>query len=480
MPTFRQPHRPFARILARAIPGIIMLAAPLFAQSPESTDPLLQPLPEYVRPAPGQPLPATEQQFDEMLAFAATDSPVMREQADSVAQSDASRFRSWMRHMPLISASYSAGLYYQTSVSGSSSSTFTPGGSVTLQASEPLFHWGAFDAQTDLGILKEQIAQNDAILAYAQLCVDLRRRYLGLVVQKAQAGLLEARVASAKNRLDKQHLLLAQGRATPAQVNQSELDWNAAQIRRDEAQARFKSQLAEFRRLSGSRSFEARDVPDYIFVPVLDQSDLAAQYAEYQKNGFNQSLTARKADLDEKALDRQITISNANHLPMFDLTASISQAPYINDSNKGLKFATIFFIGVTGSWNLFDRGETLAATQALYAQKRLAETKLADSRDETFNDAQDSLNRIDLGLRALGVLKSEYQQQQQDYGRVQILQRTGQMEQTGLDDARDALLDTREQILSRQADIAAAYYSFLADIFRDPALANAPPFTKPR
>jgi len=184
--------------------------------------------------------------------------------------------------------------------------------------------------------------------------------------------------------------------------------------------------------------------------------------------------------LNEKALDRQITISSASRKPMFDLSASVSQQPYINSANNGLKFGTIFFVGVTGTWTLFDRGDSFAATQALYSQKRATENKFADTRDQTRNDADHSLHLIDLGLRALTLLKSQYEQQQQDYSRVQILVATGQTEQTAVDDSRDALLNTREQILSRQAEVASAYYSFLSDIFQDPSLVNAPPYTKPR
>ncbi len=480
MPCLPSSRAACAKILAATAWAWVLLSPAAMGQTTAEPDPLQQPLPEFLRAAPGQPLPASEEQFEQMLAFAATNAPVMRQQEDSVSQADASRFRSWMRHMPLLTASYSAGVYYSTSITGSSSNSLTPGGSLALQGSLPLYHWGAFDAQTDLGILREQIAQNDAILAYAQMCLDLRKRYLDLVVQKAQATTLALSVESAKARLDKTDILLKQGRATPAQATHLENDWSELQIKRDAAAATFKKNLADFRRLSGSLSFEARDVPDTIFLPVLDQSDLQAQYEQYQKEGFNQSLAARSAELNQKALDKQIVMNNANRRPLFDLTASVSQAPYINGNNNGLKFGTIFFAGITGSWTLFDRGDSFAMTQALYAQKRQVQNKLADSRQETLDDANASLARIDLDLRALGVLKSRYRQQQEDYGRVQILMRTGQIEQTGINDARDALLNTREEILTRQADAAAAYYSFLSDIFRDPALANAPPFTKPR
>ncbi len=468
------------RYFVRTTLGWSWLAAALAAQTTPANDPLLQPLPEFVRPAPGQPLPGSEQQFDQLLSLAATNSPAMREQEETVSQANADRFRSWMRHTPAITASYSVGAFYQTNASGTSDSTLTPGGSFTLTASEPLWHWGGFDAQTELGILTEEKAQNDAVIAYAKLCLDLRKRYYDLIVQKALAAMLAREVDSAKNRYDKAHLLFENGNATQAHVHELELDWKSLQTRQEDTDETFNAQLADFRRLTGSSSFAAEDLPDHIFLPMLDQPGLQAQNENFEKNGVNQSLAARSADLNEKALDRKITMSNASRRPMFDLAASVSQQPYINAANNGLKFGTIFFVGVTGSWSLFDRGESFAATQALYSQKRVAENQFVDTRELTKNDADHSLRLINLGLRALDLLKSQYAQQQEDYSRVQILASTGQTEQTDLDDSRDALLDTRQQILSRQADVADAYYSFLSDIFQDPALVNAPPYTKPR
>jgi hypothetical protein len=56
----------------------------------------------------------------------------------------------------------------------------------------------------------------------------------------------------------------------------------------------------------------------------------------------------------------------------------------------------------------------------------------------------------------------------------------GRGDPTDLDSARDALLDTRLELLTREADIAGNYYSFLSDIYLDPALAHPPAATQPK
>jgi len=469
-----------AVIIVLSAAALVSVSHAVDANAPANADPLLQPLAEYTQPAPGEPLPASEAQFDQMLALAASDSPTMREQADTVAQVEASRFRSWVRQLPVISASYSVGGFLEANAGGGSANSLTPGGSFSVQASRPLYHWGGFTAETALGILKEQMAQNDAVLAYAKLCLDLRTRYLSLVEQKAHAALLANEVDFAGRRLDKERLLLNQGQSTTANVSDLELESQSFELKKMEADAEFTHQLAEFRRLTGSHSFSADDVPDHIFMPVVDQSGLQTQQQQFEHGGFDHTPTANGAQLSQDALEQQIRINRANQRPQFNLAASVSEEPYINSTGTGLKFGTIFFAGINGSWLLYDRDEAFSRTNALLAQQHLAENKLIDSRDQAFNESAHDLDQIDLGLRALAVLKKQLTQQQTDYGRIQVLQSTGQTEKTEVDAARSTLLNTRFEILQRQVQVANGYYSYISQLFLDPALANLPPFTQPR
>jgi outer membrane protein TolC len=346
--------------------------------------------------------------------------------------------------------------------------------------SRPLYHWGGFTAETALGILKEQIAQNEAVQAYAKLCLDLRTRYLSLIVQKAQAALLANEVDFATRRLEKEKLLLGQGQSTAAQVSDLDLQAQSFALKKMEADAELKHDLAEFCRLTGSHSFTADDVPDHIFMPVVDQTNLQSQYQQFQQGGFDHTPAASGAQLNQDALDQQIRMNRANQRPLFNLAASVSEGPYINSNGTGLKFGTIFFFGINGSWLLYDRDEAFARTNALLAQQRLVEAQLQDTREQTFNDSANDLDQIDLGLRALALLKQQLAQQQADYGRVQIQESTGQTEKTAVDTARSTLLNTRFEILQRQVQVATGYYNYISRLFRDPALVNLPSFTQPR
>ena len=466
-------------LVAAALAAVLEGPWAVAQTAPVADDPLLQPWVDYTLPVSGQPLPNSEEQLDKILAYAATQSPTMREQADLIDQADASRFRSWMRDLPVLTAGYSVGVFYQASGTNGSSSP-TPGGALTVQASQPIWHWGAFDAQTNLGILTEEIARNEGVLNYSKLCLAVRKAYYALIVLKAQAETNAQEVDSAQHFLDRQRLLFSLGRRTEKEVNDAQVALNKLKISQDQAATGLRNQLNDFQRLTGARSFTAEDLPDHVYLPVAEQKGRQSQFAEYQKNGLNQSLLAREAELNQQALDQQLIMSRANRKPSFDISASVSESPYINSANNGLNFGTIFFFGITGTWTLFDRGESAAQDNRLYAQKRQMETQSNDTREQTLNDAANSLNQIDLGLRSLDTLKAQLAQQQEDYRHLQTFLGLGHAGQIEQDAARDALLDTRLQLLTQEANVAESYYSFLSDIYRDPALAHTPVFTQPR
>ncbi len=456
-----------------------MAAGLLHAQTaPEAGDPWLQPLAEYVRPAAKEALPASEEQLDQILSLAATKSPTMVQQKDSVDVADASQYRSWMRYTPVITASYSFGLFYQAT--GTSGGSLTPGGTLTIQASQPIWHWGAFDAQTNHEKLRERLAQNEAVLAYSKLCLDVRKRYYDLIVLKAKQASYPGQIALAQRVLDHEILLRKEDRSTAKLVNADEVALEKLQAEQEKATIDFDHQLLEFRRVTGSSTFSADDVPDRIYLPVVDDPGLKTELEAAEKNQLGGSPLAIEEDIYGRMLDQQLIISRASRKPQLDFTASVSQTPYINSANNGLKFGTLFFIGLTGTWTIWDRGSSVAQDSALLAQKHQVETQYADLIAQTRNDAANSLHQIDAGVRLLANLKKLYGLQQGDYRQTQTLIDRGRGDPTQLDTARNALQDTRLQILTQQAVITDSYYSYISDIFQDPALANAPPFTKPR
>ena len=456
-------------------------SAPVDASVPDADDPALLPLVEETYPEPGQPLPPSEATLDHILAIAATDSTTMREQAQIVAANDASRYRSWVQYLPAVDAKYNVGFFdlIRGDIKGGSESAF--GGAYTIEASRPLYYWGAIDATKKLALLREQISQTQAIIAYAKLCVDIRKEYYELIAEKAHVTLFIREAESASRRVQKERQLIDAGKGYPAKADQMEFQFERLQMQEADAQNTYQANLDELRRLSGALDFDEKDVPDHVVMPRIDILKMREQFNAFRKSGFLDTAVNKVASLQQDAIDNQIIINDANQKPNFNIGVGITQGPYENTNSKngGIYFQTIIFGGITGTWHLFDNDQTSDNNRSLHAQRRLVDAELAGSRDQLFSQAANQLNKIDIALHGIAMLKQQLAVIQNDYRTEKQRLALGQSDQTDVDQVRDGILQIKFDILQYNSQVLAGYYGFLTAIFCDPALSNVSPYTHP-
>jgi len=451
------------------------------ASTPDADDVALMPLVEQPYPEPGQPLPPSEATLNRVLAIAATDSTTMREQAELVAANDASRYRSWVQYLPAVQAKYNLGLFdiIRGDIQGGSETAF--GGAYTVEASRPLYYWGAIDATKKLALLKEQISQTQAIIAYAKLCVDIRKAYYELIAQKAHVTLYARETESAARRVEKARQLLATGTGYPVKVHQLDSVFQRLQLQEAEAQNVYEFNVGEFRRLSGALDFDQNDVPDYVVMPRVDIDQMRAQFEGFRKAGFFDTAVNKVASLQQDAIDNQMIINDANQKPNFNLGVGVTQGPYQDNSTRtgGIYFQTVIFAGITGTWNLFDNYQTSDNDRSLHAQRHYVDAELAGSRDQLFSQAANLLDKIEIALRAISIFKQQLATLQNDYRHEKQSLALGQSDQTDVDQIRDGILETKFDILDYQTNVVAGYYGFLTEIFCDPALNNVSSYQHP-
>lgn len=458
-----------------------VMAAPVDATSPDSDDPALVPLIEQNYPEPGQALPPSEATINHVLAIAATDSTTMREQAQIVASNDASRYRSWVQYLPAIDAKYNLGFFdiIRGDIQGGSETAF--GGAYTVEASKPLYYWGAIAATKKLALLKEQISQTQAIIVYAKLCVELRRQYYQLIAQKARVVLLTRETESASRRLEKVRQLLAAGKGFPIGVQRASLSFETLQLQEATAENIFQSGVGDFRLLSGALDFDEKDVPEYVVMPRVDIPQLRSQFESFRKQGFFDSLVSKNADLQQDAIDNQRIINDANQKPTFNIGLGVTQGPYQDTSSKtgGIYFQTTIFGGITGTWHLFDNYQTADNDRSLLAQRRLVDADLAGSRDQLFMQAANQLDKMEIAQRGITMLKEQLVGLQNSYRLEKQSLALGQSDQTDVDQIRDGILQMRFDLLQYETNLVTGYYSFLTSIFLDPALSNVDDYNHP-
>ncbi len=87
-----------------------------------------------------------------------------------------------------------------------------------LDLVQPVFHWGALEASSRIAELREKMAKGDTAAAYQALAHEIRAKFLGLVIKKAD--LARVRV---DQQMAEQQLKLAQERFDQGNMAQAEL-----------------------------------------------------------------------------------------------------------------------------------------------------------------------------------------------------------------------------------------------------------------
>jgi outer membrane protein TolC len=287
-------------------------------------------------------------------------------------------------------------------------------------------------------------------------------------------------VESAQRKVDREKEMLAHGNSSPVTVGNLDYTRKTLALKLAIAKGSFKNNIYTFKALSGVQNFNERDIPDTIAMPQIDLKEMEDEYAAFKKDGFPTSVAAKTATLRHEAVEQQIIINNAAQKPNFNFGAGVTQGPVQSNSrgNTGVDFQTILFVGITGTWNLFDNYQTSDNNRKLLAEGRGIDAKLLGTRDQLFGGAENQLSKIETGLLAIDLYKHQLGVDQDNYRKELARHEIGQGDQVDVNALRDAIYQAKYSILEYQASVAGAYYSFLTTIFRDPNLSNVDSYNR--
>ncbi|MDR2981585.1 MAG: TolC family protein [Puniceicoccales bacterium] len=411
-----------------------------------------------------------DRKLGDLLRHASMYSPEMIRQEYNIARNDAFRFRGWRQYMPFINANYQFGYYNllksdNTNTSGSSDKI---GGSYNISARYPIFYWGAYSAEKNVAFIREQRAQGSATVAWRRLAAGIRKNYFDMVVLKNDIALHEKRIIWTQKQQDKTAAIHEAGRISQSTQSAQSLELKRLELELERKKIILQTMLGKIRSDSGLDTFSLDDIPLSIQEPNVDVKILEQQIKSFQVVGTDESIEVKMAQLYREELDEEITRVRANALPNFNLGASVSQSPYqTNTGTFGLQ--TIFFAGINGSWNLFDRDITNATVRSLKTQQQLIDAELKSTKTQRLINLENQIEEIRISQEMLA-LRLEYRnniQAQLDAVKQQFS--LGQVDQSAVDNAEENLLTVDQQILNDRINIANAYYLFQSGIEQDPA-----------
>jgi outer membrane protein TolC len=338
-----------------------------------------------------------------ILAGAINRAPLAITASIEIAQSEAALYGAEASLWPSVGGSISyAGS--RESVSGGVGSS-SKGLFYSASVNQPVFEWGAFKWQADIGKLSLKISQRSFAEAYRQLAVTIRNQYLLLIIQRI----------SLRNALFKLHLAQASaavadetrkaGAISDAQYSDYQLLVQDNQLFADRAKENYRFAKVVFMRLAGLDELPDERIPLSIPSPTYNGALADAVLQYFFGEGIQSSFQYQVYQMQIKADDLGYRVARTRLLPKFAASAGYSLQNSSTASPGAVTQTALSSLnyGITGNWTFFDGFATRGAKLSILASKRLAERQRQTYLDTTIDLAGNYRGLIDFAARARGL-----------------------------------------------------------------------------
>ena len=430
------------------------------------------------------PLPATlpEDFFPGLRAIlhsALQQSPQMISSNLDLTAAEANRYMAASGLWPSVSAGTSLGGGQNSSViryNALQQSPFLSSYTYSFGVSQPLYHWGALQAATDISHLQIKISEHQYAQAYSELATTLRSQYLSLIAQKVQlrtAGLsldqIKASVAVVEDRFKN-------GGATSDELTNAHLQLDDANLSIDRAMESFAHAKRMFLLMAGLSELSDDAIPDEIPPPIYSADTVEALLQNFESSGLHDTFLGRIYDDQIKQSELSYKIAKYRLYPKLDLSAGLSQEDESQVSGNTVVRNEVISnsVGVGVSWSIFDGFATRGAKLAALNNKRGAERKLRNYLDQTLEEARESERQLVFSARALAIAERRFQFSKEALQRAKDDFKLHTLSQSGLDQATANFYQEQAGIFGARADFLSQWSGYLSLLNVDPVLNNLP------
>jgi outer membrane protein TolC len=447
-------------------------------------------LPAVLLRAQIPPLPATLPEdflpgLRDILRSALQQSPQMITHDIDLAAQEANRYQQAAQEWPNLSGAIDY-LDNQSKVSNSSAnstpSTATKGFYYNLSLNQPIYHWGALQAATDIAHLQIKISESQYASAYAQLATTIRLQYLSLIMQKIQ-------IRNTRFALDqaKASFAAVQEKFKTKAVTQGELD--DAKLAVDDASLAMDRTTEEFvhaKRLlllvAGLAELSDDAVPEEIPKPVYPPAASAAFLQDFERDGLSKTFQAQVYDYQIRQSELTYKIAKYRLYPRIDLSAGISeqnQTQVVQNSTTGQSTVyqnPIFSqnVALAANWSIFDGFATRGAKLAALASKRTNERNLQTYLDQTIEQARYLERQVEFSARALALAEERFAGGDEGIKQAKDNLKLGTGSQAAVDQATAGFYQAQALVFSARIDFFWHWSDYVSLLGIDPVLNSLP------
>ncbi len=324
-----------------------------------------------------------------------------------IAQSEAQLYGAEAALWPNVNASASyAGS--KESVSGGGVGSTSKGLFYSGNITQPIFQWGAYKWQADVGKLSLQVARRNFAEAYRSLAVTIRSQYLSLVIRR-----ISLRNALYKLKLAEESAAVAEetkkaGAISDAQYSQYQILVQDNQLFADRAQEDYRYSKLLFMRLAGLDELPDERIPMQIPAPKYDGAIADAVLHYFVSEGIQSAFQYEIYQLQIKSDDLAYRIARTRLLPKFSasLGYSLSNNSTASPGSVTQTALTSVNYGLTGNWTIFDGFSTRGAKLSALASKRSAERQRQTYVDNTIDSISNLRTIVEFSSRARGLAET--------------------------------------------------------------------------
>ena len=337
----------------------------------------------------------------DILHSAMQESPQMISRNIDLAAQEANRYQQAAQQWPSLGGT----AYYTENRSAVSSntaqSTSSEGFFYSLNLNQPIYHWGALQAATDIAHLQIKISERQYADAYRQLAVMLRSEYLALVMQKSQLRNQRFALNQSKAALSRVEERVKHGAAVSNDVTNAQLLVDEASLAVDRLTENFLHAKRLLLLSAGLSDLSDDVVPEEIPKPVYPADTAVTLMQDFTREGVNSTFQAQIYDDEIKKDELSYKIAKYRLYPRLDLQLGASESNETQVIGNTVTQNPVFSnnITVAANWNIFDGLATRGAKLAALASKREDERERETYIDQTLEQARDLKQQMN-SLRA--------------------------------------------------------------------------------
>jgi outer membrane protein TolC len=290
-------------------------------------------------------------------------------------------------------------------------------------ASQPIFHWGALKAQTDISKLEVLIGEQDTAETYRTMALTLRSQYLTLILKKLALRNQQFAQKVAEDFLAVQEERLRNRSISEGAIHGPRLNAEEARYYTMVTEQDFDSSVRVFARLAGQPEFNQNRVPDLLPRPEFSGEVLSAYFRQLSSEVIRDMPLADRYELRILQEEKRYHIERTRLLPKFSANVSYGVSNITNASPTTVSQTAVVSTSASigASWTLFDGLASRGGKLAALAAKRLNERYLDTYLESTMHELRSLQGNIeatgklmDIRQRQLDLAWSAVQQAKQD------------------------------------------------------------------